>query len=63
MAFMPCVNASVRASRDAGEPRRGKFRPSFLAADAEVLTSLAIVAALVVPWVVGALQIAEWLFL
>ncbi|MNU48763.1 hypothetical protein D3C71_376890 [compost metagenome] len=61
MAFMPHVNASVRAARDAGKARRGKFRVPFLAADCDVLIPLAVAAGLIVPWVIGALQIVGWL--
>jgi hypothetical protein len=61
MAFMPHVNASVREARQAGLKRGSQYRLPFLARDAEVLVPLVIVAVLVVPWVVGALQIAGWL--
>ena len=64
MAFMPHVNADVvaaRAGAKAGTERR-RFRVPFLKPDADVILPLAIALTLVVSWLVGALQIARWVF-
>lgn len=62
MAFMPHVNADVVAARAGAKARveRRRFRVPFLKADADVFAPLAIALALVVPWLIGALQITRW---
>jgi hypothetical protein len=65
MAFMPHVNADVVAARSGAKAvtERRRFRVPFLKPDVDVIVPLAIALALVVPWLVGAFQIARWLFL
>jgi hypothetical protein len=65
MAFMPHVNADVVAARSgakAGSERR-HFRVPFLKTNADVIVPLAIARVIVVPGLIGALQIARWVLL
>lgn len=62
MAFMPHVNADGVAGRPGAKAATGqrRFRVPFLKPDADVIVPLAIALALVLPWFIGALQIARW---